>query len=264
MRQYSFTASELYCMAYIMNKTKVYGVADDIGSDIEMSIHKIIDTLVEKGIAIIDIDGCVSVANDYREIVDFVSNCQNCITINAQKNTGASQSIIIWKYNSRYLMAELDSDRYIMVSMDEYTLKSLIQSMLPMSDYEAQVEDVIIPLMELIKGKRMCNDEAQSDIGRILKQNGVADVRISKLIADGLMERADYLGILHMDMNIGECQKEEVAFLFDRNAIFEINQLVVNFHTSVCFSTRTAKQVEKKVLSIVDAFINGYLKGETI
>lgn len=264
MRQYSFTASELYCMAYIMNKTKVYGVADDIGSDIEMSIHKIIDTLVEKGIAIIDIDGCVSVANDYREIVDFVSNCQNCITINAQKNTGASQSIIIWKYNSRYLMAELDSDRYIMVSMDEYTLKSLIHSILPMSEYEAQVDNVIIPLAELIKVKRMCNDESLPDIGRMLKQIGVVDEIIIKLISDGLMESADYLGILHMDLNMGECQKEEVAFLFDQNVILEINQSVVNFHTSVCFSTRTAEQAEKTVLSIVDAFINGYPKGATI
>ena len=264
MKQYLFTANELYCIAYISGKTKVYGIAYDIGSDIEASIHKITDTLVTKDVLTINVDGGILVADDYRDIVNFVSDCQNCITINAQKKNGESQSIIIWKYNDQYLMAEFNTDYYLMVSIDEYIVKSILQSFLPTNQCEVHADDVIIPLKELTKVKRLGNSKASADIDLMLKQNGVADDKISKLIADGLLERADYIGILHMDMNVGECQKEEAAYLSDGNVILEINRTIVNFRTSLCFSCKTAMQVGATIESMVDAFINGQPEGVTL
>ena len=57
MKQSSFTATELYGMAYLMKKQKMYGIPNAMGTDRNIALQTVLDGLVSQGIANMDMDG---------------------------------------------------------------------------------------------------------------------------------------------------------------------------------------------------------------
>lgn len=255
MIQYGFTARELFCMAYLTQKKKMYGIPDQMGTDRQAMMQSVIDSLIDKQIAVMDMDGHVSLADEYCELISFVSDCRKCLTINIQKEDQTTQSVILWKYNGRYLMAEAIGERYVMSAVDQSMIRAMTPSVIPKREYSDQTAEAVIPRIELVKAKRFCQSGKQEDAIRVLRQNG-ADERLASAIAEGLSERAYYLGILYMDVKQDECAKMESAFLSNQDVLLQLSQTIVNFRTCAVFSEVTSESMQNAIAQTIENFLN--------
>lgn len=258
MVRQSYTAKELFCMAYIQNKQKMYGIPDGFGAmPREMriaEIQRISDGLTDEGIIEMDMDGSVELNESCKAMLDYICECDMCLTLNVQKSPNGLQSYMFWQHNSSYMMAEVIGDRYLLSTADAFTIRGLVEQAWD-NDKESSIPDkIIVPQLALVKAKRRIGEEKTEDAFRILRQNG-ADEKAAQIILSGLSEKAGYLGVLLMDNHTGECKKQEYCYLFDNDVIFALSQQVLNFRTCAVFSGVDSKAVQETLTSAVDNFL---------
>ena len=260
MKQSAFTAQELFCMAYLMRKPKMFGIPNVMGKEPEKTLQSVIDNLITQQIAAMDMDGRVSLCEEYRALVDAISDCKKCLTINVQRENRNTQNMIFWLYNGQGMMAEVIGERYIFSAADEVMVRALVDGVLDSNACNKQVADTVIPHIQMVKAKRHCqNGELEAAI-RLLRQNG-ADDEIACVLVDGLLEKANYLGALLMDMRSGECVKTKKAYLSSGGVLLTLNETVINLRSCIAFSGITTDDMRCEMKALVDSFLE---RGEAV
>ena len=153
MKQASFTAKELFGMAYLAKKEKMYGVPDVLGAERNVALQTVIDELVSQKIADINIDGQIALRPEYFTTVNTYCDCERCMTVNARTENGTEHSYIFWLKDAEYAMAEVVDDRYVFTSTDTDLINALIDQLLCSTQAKELTPVVVIPQLELVKAK---------------------------------------------------------------------------------------------------------------
>jgi len=258
MIRQSYTARELFCMAYIHKMKKMYGIPDDFSSmpndKRHAEIQRISDELIEKGSIEMDMDGSVELQEGCKMMIEFICKCDTCLTVNVQKSQDDLQSYIFWRCAGTYMMAEIIGERYFLSYVDAQTVRTQLEQLWAVDREVIIPEEVIIPQLALIKAKRLGSEGDVENALRILRQNGADDIA-SQVIMNALIGKAGYMGILLVDNRSGECHMQETCFLVDKGLIYELGSKVVKYRTCAVLSGVEAAAVQNKFSIVVDGFL---------
>lgn len=258
MKRMRFTAQELYVLAATAGKGKMYGIPDGFAwvpdEELQTARQQVSDALLEEEILEIDFDGKIGVSEDYLELTSVYCDCQKCLTVNRQGSDGRSEDLIFWHKDGNIYRAEIDEDWYAIGKVSPFEAEAaVVAENWPKRVSQPSLE-VVIPQIALTKAKRYAMSGNTEETLRILLQNG-ADDRTAVVLCDGLQERAQYVGLLLMDMRSGNCEKTERAFLSSRGINFVMGTTVVNFRTCTTFTECEGAEAQRQIKELVSAFL---------
>jgi len=256
MKQSSFTAQELFAMAFLMNKQKMYGIPDVMGQARTVALQEALDGLVAQGVADMNIDGQIHLREDYHRLVDSYCDCNRCLTVNVRKQTGAEESVIFWLYDSSYFMAEVMDEHYVFSRADAETVSALITQALYKEHTEKSDWELVIPQTELLKARRACIRGKLEEATQILRQNG-AGVNVASFVIQGLQKNAYYFGVVSMLIENSACEKKDLTYLVNDNSALRLDQTVANLRTCAKFSSVSSEEMQHTVKTLVDEFMQG-------
>lgn len=258
MKRMRFTAQELYVLAETAGKSKMYGIPDGFawvpGEELRAMRQQIGDALLEEDILEMDFDGKLNVAADYQELVGVYCDCQKCLTINRQSNDGRSEDMIFWQKDKNIYRAEIDEDWYAIGKVSPFEAEASVIAENWPERLSQPLAEVVIPQIALTKAKRYAMSGNTEEALRILRQNG-ADDRTAAVLCDGLREKAQFIGLLLMDMRSGNCEKTESAFLSSRGITFAMRTTIVNFRTCTTFAECEGTEAQRQIEENVTAFL---------
>ncbi len=255
MIQNSFTAKELFTMAYLLKKQKMYGLPYEMGKKQHEEMQLVIDELLTQGIVQMDMDGNIEVLPAYGDLVNIYCDCNKCLTINVRKEDMTTQSLIFWVYNNTCFMAECVDDHYIFSPIDDFIVKATIVDLLCTVDADILSEPVVIPQISVIKAKRACTKGKYNDAIQIIRQCG-ASSDVCNAIVSGLEERAYYFGLVYMDIHTGVCDKKELTYLCTNKILLSLEQTTVNFRTCAVFTPIDCHDMHNAVNTYVNEFMS--------
>ena len=258
MKQQSFTAQELFCMARLSGKRAIYGIPDGFAlvpqEELQGEVQRVTDSLCDKGIATMDFDGRITVSEEFSELLRFCCDCGKCLTVNLKKIDGTEENYIFWRLDNALLMAEVVGERYVFSSTDDSLIRALFAGIRFPAGETAGSSEAVIPGRELTEAKSACMQGKSGDATRLLRQNG-ADERLACVIADGLSEKAGYVGLLLMENGNGSCKKTEKIFVSSRGMTLALTQVVVNLRTCCSFKEQGGEEAGAEVSALLDAFL---------
>lgn len=254
MKQASFTAKELFGMAYLVKKEKMYGVPDVLGTERNIALQTVIDELVSQKIADINIDGQIALRPEYFSTVNTYCDCQKCMTVNARTEDGTECSYIFWIKDAEYVLAEVVDNQYVFTSTDPDMIKALISQLLCSYQAIELTPMVVIPQLELVKAKRTCVKGDFAETTRIIRQCG-ASPAVSNAIVAGLQGNAYYLGLVYMDMQTGECQKQDLSYVCNDGVLLSLGQTVANLRTCGTFAPINCEDMHDAVKALMHRFL---------
>ncbi len=256
MKQASFTAKELFGMAYLAKKEKMYGVPDVLGAERNVALQTVIDELVSQKIADINIDGQIALRPEYFSTVNTYCDCQKCMTVNARTEDGTECSYIFWLKDTEYALAEVVDNLYVFTSTDPDMIKALISQLLCSDQAQKLTPMVVIPQLELVKAKRACVKGDYEETTRIIRQCG-ASPDVSNAIVSGLQGNAYYLGLLYMNMDMptGECQKQDLSYVCNDGLLLSLGQTVANLRTCATFTPINCEDMHDAVKALMHRFL---------
>ena len=97
----NFTPQELLCMALLLQKDKIYGILDSLGTDQQIVIQDTIDRLMEENVVHMDMDGHVFLDERYYNLVNTISNCSKFLTVQRREGSARGSQIAFWAYADR-------------------------------------------------------------------------------------------------------------------------------------------------------------------
>ncbi len=254
MKQASFTAKELFGMAYLAKKKKMYGIPDALGTERNVALRAVIDNLVSQKIADMNIDGQIALRPEYFSTVNTYCDCQKCMTVNARTENGTECSYIFWLKDAEYVLAEVVDNQYIFASTDPDMIKALICQLFCSTQVKELTPVVVIPQLELVKAKRTCAKGDYAKTTHIIRQCGVSP-DISSTIIAGLQGNAYYLGLVYMDMQTGECQKQDLSYICNDGVLLALGQTVANLRTCATFAPIKCDDMHDAVNALMHSFL---------
>lgn len=258
MKRMRFTAQELYVMAAIAGKDKMFGIPDGFSGISEEELpairQQVFDSLLDEGVIRMNFEGRYSVSEQYSAMIMIYCDCTKCLTINRQSADGDTENMIYWQYNGDFFAAEVDGNYYFLRKSSPAEVGQL--SVYGFGSYTMDIQngETIVPQIALKKAKRSIEEKDIENATRILKQNG-ADERVAAIVLDGLQEKAHYLRLLFIDTIDAGGKEIEKSWLSSRRVIISLRQAVVNYRSCVCFSEVTKKTVEQDVHGILENFL---------
>ena len=258
MRRMRFTAQELYVLAATAGKGKMYGIPDGFAwvpeEELQLMRQQVSDELLDEDILEMDFDDKLSISGDYQELIDVYCDCQKCLTVNRQNSEGRSEDLIFWQKDGDIYLAEIDEDWYTFNKISPQEAEASVAAESWPESTPQSSTSIEIPQIALTKAKRYAMNGNTEEALRILLQNG-ADDRAAVVLCDGLQEKAQYVGLLLMDMCSGNYEKTESAFLSSRRITFAMGTTVVNFRTCTTFTECEGAEVQRKIKELVTAFL---------
>lgn len=254
MKQSSFTAKELFAMAYLMKKQKMYGIPDAMGTERNAVLQAVLDGLVSQGIANMDIDGHITVLPEYFATVNTICDCQKCLTINVRKSDTKEQSFIFWAIDGVWVMSEIVEDRYVFSQTDADMIRAITAGLLNVGEVREMNSQAVVPQLDIVKAKRACAKGNHIEANRIIRQCGV-DPKTSNVITAGLCGSTYYLGLVYMDMCTGACEKQDMSFIYNDGVLLALDQMVSNLRTCATFTSIGDDDLRSRVDSLLSSFL---------
>lgn len=255
-----FTAPELYCMARLAGKRRMFGIPDvlaGISKDEQPSIIRhYCDELVQRGIAALDIDGNIRLVEEYRNIPNIYSDCDYCMTITRQAESGENKAYAFWKKAGKIHMAESVGEGYLITESNQKEVRSCCGIDIAAADDDTEViaQSTPIPQIALVKAKRAAMSGERDRVIRILRENG-ADQQLAGILCRGLEEKADYVGLLLMKAAGEKVETQEVAWLQRNGVTLTAHKEVINYRTCIAFERTPAAGLAAKAEAIVETFL---------
>lgn len=257
MMKKSFTAQELFCMAYLKKKKYMFGIPNVLANfpkeERATQIQTVINSLTDEDIAIMDFDGKIAINPCYEEVLSFLCDCDKCFAVDIQKEHKLLESLLFWRFQDDYMMAEKVENQYFLSKTSPDVITGLLGEMWNCNTFSKMQDEVTIPQLALSKAMRHCSQANPEDAFRVLRQNG-ADEKVAGVLIDGLEEKADYLRILLIDNTKEDCQRTERAFLASRGAAFELGRAVVNMRTCTTLAPVDGETTKSILLMYRDCF----------
>ena len=254
----SFTALELYCLAYLCGKTKMYGIPDPLSqlADEQKSetLDSTITSFIDRGILVMDFDGNQALQQEYEMLVSVFCDCDKCLIVNIANPGKEEKNLVVWKTNQSVFFAEKVDDVYSLSTVQEYTIRSIFNPFFSeLCDGESSIESTVLNL-SLIKASRAAEKGDLQAALRILKQDGVCD-SIAGVVIDGMQKKAMYLGclLIEIDKEHGNSEKSS-AFLCSRNRMLHLTQRYRNLRNCTSFGSISKEDAIKEVNGILDVF----------
>ena len=259
MRRMKYTAQELYVLAAAAGKKTMYGIPDGFAllndEEIPAARRQAEDILLDEGITAMDFDGRLNVSAEYMKLANICCDCEKCLTVNRQRTDGTAEDIIFWMYGGKLYQAEVVDDYYVFSDVEEATVRASAFGEKWHCGKTQGENRTVIPRVTLIKAKRYAAENKTEDAVRFLRQSG-ADDRTSAVIVDGLQERAEYLGLLLMEIEGTECKKTEKAWLNSRGVACAVANVVEDFRSCIAFSETTEEEINGEIRELTDMFLS--------
>lgn len=255
--QNRFTAPQLLCMAVLAGKKVLYGIPDVLSGVPDEELNTVIqyglNELVELNIATMDFSGEMKLRADYIELIEMLTECDACLTVNNQKNTGESGANIFWKKDHRCLKADCMGEAYYISSISEEEIVMFLPKLFADKEYSL-LEEAVIPNRVVDKVRCLINDDKKEEALHQLIVNGT-DKRMAKLILKGMLYQADYISMLLLD-NTGDSTNEVyINRLSDGNCVVEIDSKVINYRTCMVYKSVAGRDVNSRLEENFQRFI---------
>ena len=260
MSGYCFTSIDLYCLAYLCGKTKIYGLPDPLYNLADEQKSELIDatinTFLERGILIMDFDGNQSLHKELKELVAVFSDCDECLTVNISKPDIEDKDLIVWKKGDAFYLAQLNNAVYTISVMGENEIRNEFCNFYSeLCESETSVESTVLN-MSLVKASRAAEKGDMQEALRILKQDGVSD-SIASVVVDGMQKKASYLGCLLIEISKQNGKTEKYsAFLCSRNKTLHLTQRYCNLRNCTAFGSISKVDAVNEINCILDAFFS--------
>lgn len=256
METQSFTALELYCLAYLCGKTKMFGLPDVFSAipdeEKQSVLRQTIDALAIKNALEMDFDGNHTVTGAVREIVNAYCDCEKCLTVNSTAIDGSSDSIIAWSSGEKLYCATISEDRYWISETDEGTIKLLTSKEQFTQTIVKGIPNSTILNTALQKAKRFAMSGNSEEALRILLQNGASETA-APLILNSLLETNNYYCIAlftsEADLDI------EKAWIGNADTILELREETVNYRPCTLFSEVSLNNVREEINGVIAKFL---------
>lgn len=254
MKQASFTAKELFGMAYLTKKPKMYGIPNATGLEHNFVLQAVLDSLVSQNIADMDIDGQITLRPEYFATVSTYCDCQKCLTVNMRAEDKTERSYIFWLQDDECTMAEVAGNLYVFSSIDAAMVEAMVGQLLCSAEVRELTSEVVIPQLALVKAKRACVKGDYVEAIRIIRQGG-ATSNISNVILSGIQGNAYYMGLVYMAMQTGECQKQDLSYIYKEGVLLSLGQTIANLRTCATFTPIKCEDMHSAVNVLIHSFL---------
>lgn len=261
----SFSAQELYVMAYWSKQPKLYGVQDAFANmnpaDRKIAMQLVCDQLVLDAVMEMDFDGNYFVSTAYAEIIRFLCECRKCLVIFQQKTADTKEQYVCWEKDDQFLQAEQIGQRYFFSKWD-FTCaleksKGILRSGINLG------KQAVIPRVVLNKSKRRCAEGYHDDAVRLLRQNG-ADKRLAEVIVDGLCGNTHSFTGLLLYADSEENVNRELTFFSAGGTTLSVSKTILNLRTSLLFAEVSKEHAETSIEKLLLDFATTTAKGESV
>lgn len=257
MKQTGFSAQELYCMAQVCKKRHMFGIYDGFESvpeeEVAAAKATVMDSLLDKGVLTINLDGATYLDDDYNRIISFVCDADKCITVSYQNvPSDRYEDVIFWKTGEAFLKATAYTDQYVFSEANKKEFDDYLTSLFSWEPTSEKTETIIIPKIVLINAKKTAVEKDGSYARTYLLRHGAGDS--ADLLLPGLLGTADFLGIQFVDNTAeGNNTRIEMSWLFSGNTIFELSNEIVNYHSCLkmkpCDSDSINNEINRLLLN---------------
>lgn len=256
MTKTCFTAQELFSMAHVSKKQKMYGVPDAFAqrdaTKRERAMRQVCDNLVNDSVMDVDFEGnyCLHPAN--ADLVQFICEPDMCLSIELQRVHNPGTRYIFWRKRNQTLWAEVENNRFrFFRDNPEWVLESC-RGVLQGTDI---IEKTVIPRIALQKASRFCKANIPDDAIRILRQNSASE-KLATVIVDYLCNEGAFIGATLLCLHDSQPQKRRIAFLSGRNIVLSIGETITNLRTCSVFTGVTTEHAEGALESMLLSFMN--------
>lgn len=254
MKRTAFTAKELFGMAYLIKKQKMYGIPDAMGTERNLALQAVLDGLVSQNVAQMDMDGHITLRPEYVATVNAFCDCKKCLTIHASQEDAKEQSMIFWACEGAWVMAEMVDDCYVFSKTDGDMIEAISNGFIYPGETGVLTSQAVVPQLDIVKAGRACAKGNSMEALRIIRQSGV-EPNISNAIVAGLLGSAYYLGLVCMDLGSGACQTQALSYIYIDGILLSVSQTAVNLRTCVTFTPITGEDMRNTVRTLVSDFL---------
>lgn len=257
---YRFSPRQLLCMAGIIGKDSLFGIENDFSrlsiEELPAVFQEQMLALVEQGAAAMDMDGRFSLRSESLEIIQFVCECDQCMSLTVDGPGTTGNRILFWRRGNRFLMGEQINGYYVFSKADA----AMVRGCAPTVDWAGMGNQVfaetVLPRLALTKALRFCRKEQRGEAWRILRQNG-ADAVSANVIVDCLRENANYISLGHMIRRGEQLESYEKKYLSGRGIAIALSETIVNLRSCVVFSCVELSTVRAEITTMIDSFLAG-------
>jgi hypothetical protein len=253
MMKSNFTPQELLCMALLLQKDKIYGILDSLGTDQQIVIQDTIDRLMEENVVHMDMDGHVFLDERYYNLVNTISNCSKFLTVQRREGSARGSQIAFWAYADRYLMADIFEAQYLFSWADKDTIHGLLDDCVYQGSCSEEALEIVVPQIQLVKALRLCQSDRPEEAIRLLRQNGVPE-ETAHVILDGLQRESYFAEMKYAEISSDGSAISELSFLASRGYLFSLQKTVLNLRSCTIFLAESQQEMHRKVSKIADAF----------
>ena len=255
METRSFTALELYYLAYLCGKTKMFGLPDIFSAipdeEKQSVLRQTVDALAVKNAVEMDFDGNQTVTSEVREIVNAYCDCEKCFTVNSTAMDGSSDSFIVWNTFGKLYCANISEDLYWISETDEGTIRLLTLKGQFHETIVRSIPNSTILNTALQKAKRFAMSGNPEEALRILLQNGASETA-APLILNSLLETNNYYCIALFTSEADTAF--EKAWIGNADTILELREESVNFRPCTMFSEVSLYNVREEINGMIEKF----------
>ena len=259
MKQKTFTALEIYCMAFLAGKEKMYGIADAFSlippTQREETLQRETDLLLDKGCLEMDFDGALALSPDGAFVVEAVTSCESCLIVCRNSPKEGSLTSIFWRGGETFLRADLRKDLYC---FSECTAESVREALpvwrLKPAEEEAESVEAEISQSVLGKAKRYLAEGNRQEALRLLQQNGIGR-RPAGLLADALEEKLRYLGLTVVSPRGEKPGKFNAAWLAGEDRLLSLKASERNGQPGTRFESITEDRLGQETEAMLRHFL---------
>ena len=256
MIQSSFTLEQLFCMAQIARKKRLFGIADPFqGHDTDNRsavMSETVDELLQLGVVEVDFINGVCIKEQYKDYLSFICDCDMCLVCN-QMECGDTKNVVLWKKNGTFLMAEMVGNRVVLSNLSMTQVEYLLAAIKFGESANIIVDSFCIPQIELSKAKRLLMNGKRQEAVRVLRQNGTEQHLVRALLT-GLEEKASFLGLTLVDCETDGVNQTEHTWLFSEDILLSLQKQVINYRTCTRFEVVSFSLVNEQICSVRNRF----------
>lgn len=257
MLHYEFSVQELLCMALMNGFEEIWGVPNVLQTLTQEQmgevLQKTVDQLLDKQVFTMDLDGNMTMQEDYLPVVQICCDCDRCLAVSGQKPGKEAYEVVVWACQGLYLAARVSGGIYTFYAVDEQTLESFVCWDATGS---AGGASAVVSRSALRKAERHFRDGQTGDGLRVLYRDGVPE-NIAAVLGETMLGKAEILDLTVNRRTGTERTRFACRCIGGGGMTLEIGNQTAGFKTCVELVPADAKAVKEKLDKTLREFFAG-------
>ena len=204
MTNYSLTPEEVLYLAAVTGADTFYGVPDMLSGlsdqELKLKVVEIESRLIERGYLEEDFDGNKSIREELIGIIDLCGKCERFLCFEKEQIGEPQHSCIYFLKENRAYKMECETGQYIFSKIGFSGIRKEIRQAMPLRVTEKKKEGSFTLSYEMLEKASTLIKRGSARKGEDLMEVEGAPAYMSKVIASGILSKADFYSLLFMDL----------------------------------------------------------------